>query len=77
MRINIVINDQTIMEDILGELESMEEDKEITFNGKQEREEFASDIFDEIASKMECYADYFPTWENIWNTVHHMAECRE
>ena len=77
MRINIVINDQTIMEDILFELESMEEDKEISFKDRQEREEFASDIFDEIASKVECYENYFPTWENIWNTVHHMAECRE
>ena len=77
MRINITINDETIMEDILYELENMEEDKEISFKDKQEREEFVNNIFEEIASKVERYTNYFPNWENIWNTVHRMAEERK
>ena len=77
MRINIVINDQTIMDDIMTVIADMERDEEITFQTDNERKEFADDCLDEIASKIECWEDYFPTWENIWNTVHHMAECRE
>lgn len=61
-QISITINDQTIMEDILHVIEDMEEGEEITFQTDKERKEFADDCFDDIASRCECYADYFPTW---------------
>lgn len=77
MRINIVINDQTIMDDIMTVIEDMEQNEEITFQTDKERKEFADDCFDEIASKCEYYAEYFPTWEKTWETVHNMAEERE
>ena len=76
MRINIVINDQTIMDDILCVIEDMENDEEITFKDDQERQAFADECFDDIASKTECYSDYYPTWENICSTVHSMADQR-
>ena len=77
MRINIVINDQTVMEDILLVIEDMEQNEEITFQTDKERKEFADDCFDEIASKCECYSEYSPTWESTRETVYSMAEGRE
>ena len=77
MRIEIIINDQTIMEDIQQEIDNMEEDNEISFKDEQERNEFADDCFEEIAQAYEWRESWMPTWENIWNIVHHMAECRE
>ena len=77
MRIHIVINDETIKADIREEIEEMESLCEITFNSEGEREEFVDECFDEIASRCECYADYFPSYDKIWESVHILAECRE
>lgn len=77
MRISITINDETIKADIREEIEEMESLSEISFNSEEEREEFVSECFDEIASKCECYADYFPSYDKVWDTVHILAECRE
>lgn len=76
MRINIIINDQTIMDDIMTVIEDMEHDEEIAFKDENERSEFANDCLDEIASKIECYDDYFPTFERVWDAVKRTAEDR-
>jgi len=76
MRIEIIINDKTIMDNIQYEIDNMLEDEEISFEDEQERQEFADDCFDEIASKVECRPEYYPTWENICETVHSMASMR-
>lgn len=76
MRINIVINDQTIMEDIMTVIADMERDEEISFQTDNERKEFADDCLDEIASKIECWEDYFPTFERVWDAVKRTAEDR-
>ena len=76
MRINIVINDQTIMEDIMTAIADMERDEEITFQTDNERNEFANDCLDEIASRIECWDDYFPTFERVWDAVKRTAEDR-
>ena len=77
MRINITINDQTIRDDILYVIDRMIEDEEITFKDDLDYQEFADDCFDEIASKVECYDDYFPGLANIRDTVEQMASDRE
>ena len=76
MRINIVINDQTIMEDLMTAIAGMERDEEITFQTDNERNEFANDCLDEIASRIECWDDYFPTFERVWDAVKRTAEDR-
>lgn len=76
MRIEIIINDETIMGNIQYEIDNMLEDEEISFEDEQERQEFADDCLDEIVSKTECRPEYYPTWEAILETVHSMASMR-
>ena len=76
MRIEIIINDQTIRNDIRYVIDRMIEDEEITFKDDLDYQEFTDDCFDEIASKVECY-DYFPGLANIRDTVEQMASDRE
>ena len=77
MRISIIINDQTIMEDILFELENMETSDEIRFPDDDAKQEFADEIADTIITQCENDADFLPTWSEIWNAVHDAAQDSE
>ena len=61
MRINITINDETIMQDIDFAVNDLLEDEEISFNSEDEKREFIQDCFDNIAQKIELYPNYLPT----------------
>lgn len=73
MRINIVINDQTIMEDIRLAIENLLEDNDIRFPSADAREEFEQECFDEIADTHENNSawdsSYLPTWDMIQTKV--------
>ena len=64
MRINIIINDETIRENIKETVETLEENEEIYFDFESEKTEFIDDCLDEICTKYETFETYSPNYEN-------------
>ena len=64
MRINIVINDDTIEQDVIETLESIEEDCGIEFPNEEERNEFINDCVNVIIDKYEFYERYTPDYND-------------
>lgn len=62
MRINIIINDETIREEVKEAVQFAEWDNFIGFPDGAAREEFIDDVTDEIISKYEIYANYHPDY---------------
>ena len=62
MRINIIINDETIRDEVKEAVQFSEWDNFIGFPGDAERQEFIDDVTDEIISKYEIYANYHPNY---------------
>ena len=58
MRINIIINDETIREEVKEAVQFAEWDNFIGFPDGAAREEFIDGVTDEIISKYEIYCNY-------------------
>lgn len=65
MRINIVINDNTIRADIVEAVETAEKYNEIAFPTEEERECFINECADDVIYKYECYMNYVPNYDEI------------
>ena len=74
MRINIVINDETVKNDIWWEIHNAQLREDMIQLDDSKQIEFEEDCLDEIASKMECYPDYIPTEERVKEVVYDLAE---
>lgn len=74
MRINIAINDKTILDDIQYHIDNMIEDEEIAFPDAKARNDFEVECLDSILTTCEYDADYLPTWSEIMNKVHDKAD---
>lgn len=74
MRINIAINDKTILDDIQYHIDNMIEDEEIAFPDDKARNDFEEECLDSILTTCEYDADYLPTWSEIMNSVHDKAD---
>lgn len=72
MRINITINDETIMNDIQYAIE----EEEYIFESEEEKADFEAECFETIAYKTEFYEDYLPTWDKILDAVMDLASER-
>lgn len=70
MRIEIIINDETIKQDVLHELDEMEFAEEAMFPSEEAKNELAEEITDTIITRCENDADYLPTWTAVWEAVH-------
>ena len=70
MRIEIIINDETIKQDVLHELDEMEFAEEAEFPTDEAKQELAEEITDTIITRCENDSDYLPTWINVWDAVH-------
>ena len=64
MRINIIINDETIRKDIEQTVCKLEEDDEIYFDFESEKNEFIDECLDEICTKYETIYNYSPDYRN-------------
>lgn len=62
MRINIVINDASILEEVQDAVRFAEWDNFIGFPSDEARDEFIREATDDIISKYEVYADYKPNY---------------
>ena len=65
MRINIVINDDIILENVTEAVQFAEWDNFLGFPDDKARAEFIADVTDDIISKYEIYADYTPKYSEI------------
>lgn len=65
MRINIIINDETIRRDVSQAVENLFEDGEIDFVFESEKTEFISDCVDDVIEKYELYEYYSPNYEQV------------
>jgi hypothetical protein len=65
MRIDIVINDDTIRANVADAVQFAEWDNFLSFPDDNARDEFISDVTDDIISKYEIYADYTPNYPEI------------
>ena len=70
MRIEITINDETIMNDVCEELDEMEFAEEAMFPSEEAKKELAEEITDTIITRCEYDANYLPTWQIVWDAVH-------
>lgn len=62
MRIDIVINDDTIRANVADAVQFAEWDNFIGFPSDEARGEFIREVTDDIISKYEAYADYKPNY---------------
>ena len=65
MRINIVINDETIERDVKRAVADLENSDEIYFTFETERTEFIEECIEEVISNYETRSDYSPNYENL------------
>lgn len=65
MRIDIVINDDTIRANVTDAVQFAEWDNFLVFPDDNARDEFISDVTDDIISKFEIYDDYMPNYYEI------------
>lgn len=65
MRIDIVINDDTIRANVTDAVQFAEWDNFLVFPDDNARDEFISDVTDDIISKFEIYDDYMPNYSEI------------
>jgi len=65
MRINIVINDETIERDVKSAVADLENSDEIYFTFETERTEFIEECVEEVISNYEIRSDYSPSYESL------------
>lgn len=65
MRINIIINDETIERDVKQAVSNLENDEEIYFTFESEKTEFIEMCVEEVISNYETRCDYSPNYENL------------
>ena len=65
MRINIVINDETIERDVKRAVDDLENEEEIYFTFESEKTEFIEMCVEEVISNYETRFDYSPNYESL------------
>ena len=65
MRINIIINDDTIERDVKKAVADLENDEEIYFTFESEKTEFIEMCVEEVISNYETRCGYSPNYENL------------
>ena len=65
MRINIIINDDTIERDVKKAVADLENDEEIYFTFESEKTEFIEMCVEEVISNYETRCDYSPNYESL------------
>lgn len=65
MKINIIVNDDTIERNVKKSIFDLENDEEIYFTFESEKTEFIEMCVEEVISNYETRCDYSPNYENL------------
>ena len=65
MKIDIIINDNTIERDVKKAVSCLENDEEIYFTFESEKTEFIEMCVEEVISNYETRCDYSPNYESL------------